>query len=343
MSEGSSRSAGDHGTGDLSGSDDSDDRISSAYLSLARTPERLLEFRDDLLRALLVYLRMSAFLDLMAVAPGSASLMCGGAAVPLTRPQPFPTSTGLGGLSDGVDVGAEGVSGVSASMIPPSQYTSVTFDDEGSCCAAAESLLHALRVAAVEYDDLGLQGSSEGRYLHATPLPSTPVSLRCSHSLRRISAPTLLWCVPVRMPSLGEQPVMITRRMLGLPQPHTTLSPDNGNPRKSSHYFPVREILRNGYLHLLLYMLANETAANRGDNEAIIYLLHILELLSLNPTIIEHIGVTVHVVNRLGATSQAVAVNDVLCSVNGIGTALDMLKKKNPLLTAMALNLLRAL
>ena len=336
--------------------ENSEDESSSGGVAFGKIPaERLLELRDDLLRAVLVYLRMSAFLDLLSVSPGSASLMCGGSVAPITQQQQQQfLSTGLtlgGAVSDMTDPSAEAGAGGGPAM-PPSLYMSVTFDDEGSCCAAAESLLHALRVTAIEYDDLHNRGDLDGDTPAATPTSEVrPLSssLLAWHSQPRgdHSVPALLWCIPVRMPPLSEQPVVLTKSMLGLPQPHTTPSPGTsggaGGARRSSRYHPVREVLRNGYLHLLLYILATETTSSRGDNDAIIYLLHILELLSLNPTVTEQMGSTVHVVPRLGSPGEEIIMSDVECSINGVGSVLDMLKKKSPLLTAMALHLLRAL
>lgn len=326
----------------------SDDTSYAACLDLAGSIDRLHELRDDLLRTILTYLRVSAFLELEEVSPQSVTLMCGGVEAHQLAAVLVAAPADLSGNATGEQT------------LHPSQYTSISFDDEGTCSGAAEGLLHALRSVAIEYNDINDVDDDEGLSFPATPAVGTPFA-HPLRSRRSCGGPTgsdrlLLWCLPIRMPPLNESapPAVVTKEMLGLPQPYLFVDGKvcsdrerggRGGPVSSrgARFFPVREMLRGGYLHLLLYILIDEATTSRADTDAIIYLLHILELLSLNPTVVLQMGISVHVVRRMPERAIAVNMSDIEYTLNGVGIALDILNKKSPLLTAQALHLLRAL
>jgi hypothetical protein len=296
--------------------------------------DQLNELRDDILRVLLIYLRVGALLDLESSSPESLSPMCGGGTssqwVPSNQSKLFGAIDDLTSSTPSIPSGSlltrRSHSSTSQndsnltdnnSSINASQYTVITFDGEDSCAGSAEALLHAMREFVSNFNDL-IRNPNYSRLPLEVHVPSNFVSRK-----------DLIWCTPVKLPS------QTTRR--------DSFGFSSGSNRKSDHdldssvfHSPVKEILKNGYLSLILYILQTESAVLHGNSNTMICILQTLELLCLNPTVIEQMCSTLVMFttvsgNRETPIPQNSASNlteEELCdemeSINGLSLVLDI-------------------
>jgi hypothetical protein len=305
--------------------------------------DRLNELRDDILRVLLIYLRIGALLDLELSSPESLSPMCGGTG---NQWASSIQSKLLGGfsvsesLSNPVSLLSRSLSTTSQhdnpsasldntlnSSMHASQYTVITFDGEDTCSGSAEALLHAMREYVSNYNDL---------IKHPNQIRSPLVS---NFRSRR----DLVWCTPVKLPSTTatttSTPSFTTNpftNFFGSDPRRESLNASLGSFSSSSYISPVKEILKHGYLSLLLYILQTESMILHGNTSTIICLLQLLELLCLNPTVIEQMCNTLILFttisgqreielpdNRNGLLDEE-ELSDEMESLNGLSLVLDI-------------------
>jgi hypothetical protein len=296
--------------------------------------DQLNELRDDILRVLLIYLRVGALLDLELSSPESLSPMCGGTSNQWVASN---QSKLVGSIDEFTASSSSGPSGTLLtrrshsstsqtaesnpnenmnSSINASQYTVITFDGEDSCAGSAEALLHAMREFVSNFNDL-IRNPNHSRY---------PLEVHSSPTF--LSRRDLLWCTPVKLPS----------------QPITRKDSIGSSSRKMEHDLdsvsyasPIKDLLKNGsYLPLILYILQTESSILHGNSNTMIYILQILELLCLNPTVIEQMCTTLVMFmtisgNRETPIPQNSASNlteEELCdemeSINGLSLVLDI-------------------